>query len=40
MQEATFALKEPKSKEPTLICLPHLYNGLKFNYSAGLGDQT
>jgi len=35
MPEATFILKEPKSKEPTLIYLLYRYNGIRLKYSTG-----
>src|SRR5438034_5748949 len=35
MPQATFVLKEPKSKEPTLINLIYRYNSSRFKYSTG-----
>jgi len=35
MPEATFILKEPKSKEPTLIYLLYRFNGIRLKYSTG-----
>jgi hypothetical protein len=35
MAAARFILKQPKSKEPTLIYLLYRYNGIRFKYSTG-----